>query len=107
MGLFDFMDPVKSTGNWVASTAKKVTREDWGKARNNISPLLAQMVRARPGTPQSVEAAIYKDQVNSLSELGTAILVSEAESINPSDIPMLQGKISNILKGKGIPEDLI
>ena len=107
MGFFGFLDPVKSTGNWVASMAKKITRGDWERARNDISPLLAQIVRTRPGTPESVEAAIYKDEVDSLSKLGTAILISEASSINPSDIPGIQSKISNILKEKGIPHDLI
>ncbi|MBV5347833.1 hypothetical protein [Lamprocystis purpurea] len=107
MGLFDFLDPVQSTGNWVASTAKKITRGDWGKARNDISPLLVQMVRTRPGTPASVEAEIYKNEVDSLSKLGTALLISEARSVNPSDIPGIQSKISNILKEKGIPQDLI
>ena len=107
MGLFGFLDPVQSTGNWVASTAKKITRGDWGRARNDISPLLAQMVRTRPGTPESVEAAIYRDEVDSLSKLGTAILISEANGVNPSDIPDIQLKIANILREKGIPQDLI
>lgn len=107
MGLFSFLDPVQSTGNWVASTAKRITREDWGRARNDISPLLAQMIRTRPGTPESVEAAIYRDEVDSLSKLGTAILLAEAKSVNPNDIPSIQGQIAGILRQKGIPDDLI
>ena len=98
MGFFDFLDPVKSTGNWVAASAKRITKEDWVKARNNISPLLSQMVRMRPGTPQAVEAAIYKNEIDSLSKLGVAILVAEAVSINPADISEIQSKISTILK---------
>jgi len=107
MGLFSFLDPVQSTGNWVASTAKRITREDWRKARNDISPLLTQMIRTRPGTPESVEAAIYGGDVDSLSKLGTAILLAEAKSVNPDDVPSIQGQVAGILRSKGIPDDLI
>jgi hypothetical protein len=107
MGLFSFLDPVQSTGNWLASTAKRITREDWRKARNDICPLLMQIIRTRPGTPDSVEAAIYRDELDSLSKLGTAILLAEAKSVNPDDVPSIHGQIAGILRQKGIPDDLI
>ena len=109
MSLFDLFttDNVKSTGNWVALTAKRITRGDWSKARNSISPLLAQMVRTRRETPEGVLTGIFKNEIDSLSSLGAAIVISEAESVNPTDIPLIQFKIASILREKGIPVYLI
>ena len=72
-----------------------------------MKEIFISMIEYRPGTPQEVMLGIQDGSLNSLGELCTAILLSEAISVDPTDIMVINNQINNILIQKGIPEDLV
>lgn len=86
---------------------QKVFKKDWENARLNKKNIFLTMANSRMGTKDTVIQGIQNEDINSLSELCVAMLVSEAVSINPSDIPHMQRKVQQYLLKSGIPEEFV
>lgn len=108
MGFFDIFsrDPVKSTAAWGAMAFKKFSKNNWQFAEDNKIEIFTAMIQHRQGTPHAVLLDISRGDIDSLSDLCTSIVLSEAISVNSNDIPDIQYKIRTALLSKGIPENL-
>lgn len=109
MGFFDFLkiDPLKSTANWGAKCMKIAVKDDWENAHGRQREVFLSMLHYRPGTPPVVKHGVETGQINTLTELCASILLSEAVSVNPDDIPQIFSDIRNVLVSKGIPADFL
>lgn len=109
MGLFDFLssDPLKSTANWGAKCIKIAANGDWENARARKKEIFLSMLHYRPGTPSVVQRGVEIGQISTLTDLCASILLSEAVSVNPNDIPQILSDIRQALLSKGIPDDFL
>ena len=102
--------PLEATAKWGADcifvAAKSDWEQDWDKVRNDRRNIFLSMVNFRPGTDVRVKNAIQNGDLTTLTEVCAAVLLSEAISVNPNDVPEIHTKIRKLLLSKGIPEDI-